>query len=52
MFIMSAQNNSKGDTMKLTETQRNLIVNAGGNEQDIKLTEGGEVSWDWEMLAG
>lgn len=38
--------------MELTEAQRNLIVNAGGNEQDIKLTEAGEVSWDWEMLAG
>jgi hypothetical protein len=49
MFIMSAQNNSKGDTM--TEAQRDLIIKAGGNENDIKLTEAGEVSWDWEMLA-
>lgn len=38
--------------MKLTETQRNLIIDAGGNQQDIAATEAGEVSWDWEMLAG
>ena len=36
--------------MELTEAQRNLIVKAGGNEQDIRATEAGEVGWDWEML--
>jgi hypothetical protein len=38
--------------MTLTETQKNLIIKAGGNENDISATEAGEVGWDWEMLAG
>ena len=36
----------------MTEAQRNLLINAGGNAEDIRATEAGEVSWDWDMLAG
>jgi hypothetical protein len=35
----------------MTTAQRDLIIKAGGNENDIRATEAGEVEWDWEMLA-
>jgi hypothetical protein len=37
--------------MKLTETQKNLIVKAGGNQGDIEAAEAGDAEFDFAALA-
>lgn len=37
--------------MQLTETQKTLIVRAGGNAADIEAAENGEAEFDFAALA-
>lgn len=37
--------------MQLSETQRALIIGAGGTQDDIRAAESGEAEFDFEALA-
>ena len=39
------------DFSVMTTQQRDLIISAGGNAEDIRKIESGEAEVDWEMLA-